>query len=814
MRRAWFWLRWVARDLRARWPQVAAIALIVAIGTGMSAGLGSMSAWRQESYDESYALLHAHDLRVELVDGSSVAQGALLDVATGIEGVATAEERMIAPTQVDASRGGSTILVPGRLIGVDVSGGGPHVDGLYVTDGRALGPDDVTTPAAVLEAHFSDHYDLPAFGSIGLPGGVRLPYVGSAYSPEYYMVTTESGGFLAEANFAAVFVPLPVAQRLAGAPGRVDDLIVRLEPGVDRSVARERLAAALDAAFPSLAATVSTIEDDPAWRGLYGDLQGDRRTMDAIAFLIFGAAVFAAFNLTTRIVEAKRREFGVGMALGQARWSIAMRPMLMGFEIALLGVVFGVGVGLLVAAAIRPVLLSLQPLPVFRTPFQMGEFRQAALMGLVLPILATMWPVWRAVRVNPVDAIRTGHLAAKGGGLAPLVQRLTARGKSLTVMPFRNVVRAPRRTLLTAVGIGAAITAMVGVIGAVDSFNATIDRGAVELGAGAADRIQVELTEPVPISEGVIPAIDSLPGVEATAPSLRVGGTLIAGAGAPKIDVQLEILDLQNGVWHPTVSDSVGPGDLSGIVLAEKAAADLGLVPGDVVTVRHPIREPGQTAFGSIDEPMRVIGLHPYPIRSFAYLDTTAASHFGFAGVANTVDVAPAPGADLGDLKRALFELPGVASAQPADATVTLLRDVMARFTDIFRFVELFVLLLALLIAFNAAAINVDERAREHATMFAFGVEPRSVLRGITVEGLVVGLIGTLLGIGFGALAVRWIASSSATDMPDLGLIVTVAPATIVTAFLMGVLAVGLAPLFTYRRLRGMDVPSTLRVME
>jgi putative ABC transport system permease protein len=50
--------------------------------------------------------------------------------------------------------------------------------------------------------------------------------------------------------------------------------------------------------------------------------------------------------------------------------------------------------------------------------------------------------------------------------------------------------------------------------------------------------------------------------------------------------------------------------------------------------------------------------------------------------------------------------------------------------------------------------------------------------------------------------------------MPDLGLIVSVAPATIATAFVLGVLAVGLAPLFTYRRLRRMDVPSTLRVME
>ena len=81
-------------------------------------------------------------------------------------------------------------------------------------------PHDVDAPAAILEAHFAEAYDLPGSGSIGLPGGVRLPYVGTAYSPEYYLVTTETGGLLAESNFAVVFAPLRVAQRLAGAPGR------------------------------------------------------------------------------------------------------------------------------------------------------------------------------------------------------------------------------------------------------------------------------------------------------------------------------------------------------------------------------------------------------------------------------------------------------------------------------------------------------------------------------------------------------------------------------------------------------------------
>jgi putative ABC transport system permease protein len=814
MERVWFWLRWAARDLRARWPQVAAIALIIAIGTGMSAGLGSMTAWRQRSLDESYALLHNHDLRVELTEGSAVLRGTLIRVANGVDGVAAAEERVIAPTQVDASQGGSTVLVPGRLVGVDVSGGGPHVDGLFVTRGRSLERRDVGTPAAVLEAHFADHYDLPARGWIGLPGGTHIPYVGVAYTPEYFMVTTESGGLLAEANFAVALVPLRVAQDLIGAPSLVNDLVVRLEPGVDRAAARSELTQALHAALPSLAATVSTIDEDPAWRGLYGDLRGDQRWFNTIAVLIFGAAVFAAFNLTSRVVEAKRREFGVGMALGQARWSIALRPMLMGFEIALLGVILGVGVGLIVAEGLRSVLLGLQPLPVFLTTFQIGEFRRAALIGLALPVLATLWPVMRAIRVDPVDAIRTGHLAAKGGGLAPLLKRLTALGSSLAVMPFRNVLRASRRTLLTAIGIGASITAMVGLIGAIDSYNATIDRGAVEIRTGAADRLTVELAGPLPVSDGPVPAIEAMADVRAAVPSLRVGGTLIAGKAAPRIQVVLEILDLENPVWRPTVADAVGAGGLPGIVLAEKAAVDLGLGPGDVVTVRHPVRRAGRTAFGALDEPMRIVGVHPYPIRSFAYLDPSVAPRFGLAGMVNTVNVEPEPGADLGELKRALFELPGVASAQPADATIVVLQDLMAQFTDILRFAELFVLLLALLIAYNAAAISVDERAREYATMFAFGVEPRAVLREITVEGLIVGFIGTVAGIGLGVLAVRWLVSTAATEFPDLGIVIAVAPTTIATALALGVLAVGVAPLFVYRRVRRMDVPSTLRVME
>ena len=50
--------------------------------------------------------------------------------------------------------------------------------------------------------------------------------------------------------------------------------------------------------------------------------------------------------------------------------------------------------------------------------------------------------------------------------------------------------------------------------------------------------------------------------------------------------------------------------------------------------------------------------------------------------------------------------------------------------------------------------------------------------------------------------------------LPDLSVTVAVHPSTIVTAVLLGIVAVGVAPLLTVRRLWRMDLPSTLRVVE
>jgi putative ABC transport system permease protein len=77
MRSVRLWLRWSWRDLCRRWVQVAAIALIIALGTGTYAAMSSVMVWRMNSNDASYAATNMYDVRVKLSAGSFAEAGGL-----------------------------------------------------------------------------------------------------------------------------------------------------------------------------------------------------------------------------------------------------------------------------------------------------------------------------------------------------------------------------------------------------------------------------------------------------------------------------------------------------------------------------------------------------------------------------------------------------------------------------------------------------------------------------------------------------------------------------------------------------------------
>ncbi len=811
MRTLRLWLRWSWRDLRGRWMQVAAIALIIALGTGTYAGMSSSAIWRMRSNDASYALTNMYDLRVKLGAGSFAPTGSLkarlpqIDHASWID---EADERLLLATQIEVPGDDGLTFVPGRIVGAGSPSQGPAVNRVHVEPGRELQDGDAGQNVVLLERNFADHYELPTEGEVRVAGGTPARYVGHGLAPEYFMVVTDEGDFLAQANFGVIFTTIDTAQRLGGRDDVVNDLVLTLVDAADTDVVVEELREAFD----DVGVTVMLPEHDLSYLAVTEDPEGDRQFWNVFGTALFLGAAFAAFNLTSRMVESQRREIGVAMALGAPAHRVALRPLLVGAQIALLGVVFGIGVGLLIGVLMKGVLTSLLPLPVWTTPFQLRLFAGVAAAGFLLPFAAVSYPVWRAVRVAPVDAIRTGHLAARGGGLAPLLKRLPMPGGAMMRMPFRNLLRAPRRVVLTLLGVGAIITVLVGVVGMVDSFIATIDRGEQEVLGDTPDRLEIDLDDIYPVDSPQVDGVLSASTLTDHETGLLLFGQL--GSGDEEIDAFIRLVDLDSTLWRPTVVRGSLDSDAPGVVIAEKAAKDLDVDVGETVTLRHTTRA-GTAGFSSGSTEVTVIAVHPDPARANVYVDIARAGLMGLQGKTNVVYARPAAGQSVDAVKRETFELPGVASVQGVAANAAIIRELMEQMIGILRVAEVAVLGLALLIAFNTASIAADERAREYATMFAYGVPVRTVLRVAVIESAVVGALAAVVGLGGGYLFLRWIVDVLWPRVqPDLGVLLVFDPANLALVLVLGVLAVAAAPLLTVRRLRRMDVPSTLRVME
>jgi putative ABC transport system permease protein len=810
------------------------IALIIALGVALSGGLGSATPWRTKQLDESYTILNMFDLKMTLTPGSYLEADELAQPIAALphsDWINDIDWRLSLPTSVDASlrqaQNAATpeqsVLVSGRVIGVDVSNGGPVVNKLHVTAGRALEPGDAGEPVCLVEHNFAEFYDLePGDRSIQLSGGFTLEPVGNGISAEHFMVMEEGSGVLgimAQGRFAALFVPLETAQEIADLPGMVNEGLMTVVAGVgeaDLDILKAEMEDALGQVFPQVGLDLEKVSENPLYRMLYDDIPGDQQMYDTFSFILLLGAAFGAFILIGRIVDAQRREIGINLALGVPALHIARRYLLIGAQIAFLGMALGVGLGLLLNQPMGNMIGELLPTPYFEPTFQPQVFLRGALIGMIIPFLAIIYPVWRAVRVQPVDAIQTGYLVSKGGGLAPLMAQLPLGrlpGSSFTQLPLRNLSRGPRRTLMTVLGLAMAIVVMIAIIGMIDTVNETMDTGAREIKQDAPDRTLVLLDDLYPLSGSPVTDVLENDKVAQAVSGIYLPGQLI---GDETFEVFVQLMDLDNDLWSPTVAkgDRHSSGEMPGILITEKAARDLGVNVGDGVTLRHPYRE-SQRAWRLASTSVQVVGIHPDVLRTVVFMDIEDASVMNLEGVVNTLHLNPAPGVGIDDLRQDLSPVKGMVAVRRASVVAEALSDFLDDFMGVFVVIELVVLVMTLLIAFNTTRSNIDERRRELATMFAFGTPVRTVLRMAMVENLIVGVLGTAVGIGLGWLVLNTLLMGRFDEMmPELSPVVTLAPFTLGLAVLFGVLVVMVTPLLMARRLVRMDIPSTLRVIE
>jgi putative ABC transport system permease protein len=134
-----------------------------------------------------------------------------------------------------------------------------------------------------------------------------------------------------------------------------------------------------------------------------------KSTLDASfnATLLLGFAVLSLmlagvglFGVLSYIVAQRTSEIGIRIALGAPREQVMGKVLLDGLRPALSGLVFGLAASAAIVRLIRSMLYETQPL-------DPAVFGAVVATLLLVAALACVLPAWRALRVDPMQALRT-----------------------------------------------------------------------------------------------------------------------------------------------------------------------------------------------------------------------------------------------------------------------------------------------------------------------------------------------------------------------------------------------------------------------
>jgi lipoprotein-releasing system permease protein len=217
---------------------------------------------------------------------------------------------------------------------------------------------------------------------------------------------------MSEYDSSIMFMPLSEAQRYFNQPDNVTVLEVVLDSPDEVGKLSPQI---IEAGGPTI-----YISD---WRQrnatFFTALQVERNVMFLILALIVLVAALNIISGLIMLVKDKGHDIAILRTMGATRAAVMRIFFITGASIGIVGTLAGLGLGLLVCLNIESLrefigwitdteLFSPELYYLSQMPAEMdtGETVSVVVMALALSILATLYPSWRASRLDPVEALR------------------------------------------------------------------------------------------------------------------------------------------------------------------------------------------------------------------------------------------------------------------------------------------------------------------------------------------------------------------------------------------------------------------------
>jgi lipoprotein-releasing system permease protein len=245
------------------------------------------------------------------------------------------------------------------------------------------------------------------------PRGAATPF-GTAPRVKGYPVKAVFEIGMSEFDATFVFMPLAEAQSYFN---RTEDVQL-IEVYLDNADRVDQARAAIEEAAGRPILMTDWRQRN---RTFFGALEVERNVMFLILTLIVLVAALNIISGLIMLVKDKSSDIAILRTMGATRGAVMRVFLITGASIGVVGTIAGFLLGLLIAANVQslqsflswatnsnlwdPTLRFLSQIPSEVNP---REVATVLAMALVLSLLATLYPSWRAAKLDPVEALRYG----------------------------------------------------------------------------------------------------------------------------------------------------------------------------------------------------------------------------------------------------------------------------------------------------------------------------------------------------------------------------------------------------------------------
>ncbi len=290
---------------------------------------------------------------------------------------------------------------------------------------EATTPGDADTsayPGIVLGRALADELGIMIGQKVALVNiqGLSLTSVFRPYVKKYRVAgITETGFYEYDRTF--VYLSLQQAQALFRLKDGVRGIAVRVD---DRDMAME-IADSVESVLnipPQAQAVNSDVADilTPAYftinwmqrnKGLFRWMTLEKWGSFAILNLIILVAAFNIVSTLIMVVLEKTKDIGILKSMGATSKSVMKIFIFQGSVVGIFGTILGCLVGFIICwaqdtfeiIALPPDIYLIDALPV---QMHAGDFMSVAFGSIIICVLATLYPAWKAANLIPVEAIR------------------------------------------------------------------------------------------------------------------------------------------------------------------------------------------------------------------------------------------------------------------------------------------------------------------------------------------------------------------------------------------------------------------------